>query len=366
MKYLALTGYIPLKSCELIGAKITIQRLVRRMKAEGYAIAYASPERYIMLSAAGKQKLKQIDEKQYEHLQSVLSAAPIGPAGENNVEKTRKIRRNLQQSKILILLDSLGIKCWNYEKPTLSLISPAVIPENRSLYYTSIEIKAMDNYEHKNKISHTRAYGLLLSPGGNFCIYHVGNGKMEWNQYGETKIVVHCETVISKNSGVKGKANLRQAIVYTNSYNSFAKVLEASEKNTFKQKYEFFSFNNVFDNMYYVPIGIEGKAVTSLLIQKNHHKRIIDYLYDKSYVRPKMISVDCDVTRDGDYYLSFLECDICRLKRFKQAMDFNDKRKFHITCFEWQYDALREYLPEECEIETVRTTDVLRAIREDE
>ncbi len=366
LDYMALAGCMPIKGAELVGPKITVQRILRRMKEEGYAIAYKIPERYLMLSAQGKHKLEEVDSQKYNHFQSIINTIPVGTATKDNIEKIRKMRRSLQQAKILILLDSLGVRCWEYEKPELSLVNPAIIPSKKNLYYTSIEIKAIDDYEHKNKISHTRAYGLISSPGGIYCVYHVGNGKMEWNKYGEAKIVNHLEVVLGQNSEKKGKASVRQAIIYVNSYNGLANILNQSESGNKKQQYELFSFDNIYKNLYFIPTNLHGKVVTQLLLMKNHHQLIMRYLYDDSYEIPKNSSVDCDAIKDGEYFFSFLECDVSRLKRFKMAMSFYNKEKFHVTCFEWQYETLKEYLPEECNISVADEIKLLEMMLEDD
>lgn len=363
---IALGGCFPVKAAEILGYKVTIQRIIRRMRDEKYVLYYDVPCRCVTLSSYGVKKLKEISPERYEHYnQSNQSGNSYVFSGlkNDNIDEIRKARRMIYQSEILCMFDSLGVSCWLFDKPELTVQNKnQVITKNDSIYYTSIELKGVDQRKQESKYQHTRCYGLLFCPGGIYMVYNVGAGKIDWNKYGENKMLLHAEDIVTHNYVTTGKYEIKDAILYIKNYSLLAEILSASENKNAKRKYEFLSFDNNFENMYCIPVDIFGKMVTQLLLLPEHHKLILDYVFeDDDYNRNVNEYIDCDAKKNEEYYFSFLECNISRLKNIKLAMSFdpNLSSKYHIFCYQWQVAMLKEYMPQVVNLHIINAQDLL-------
>lgn len=354
---IAMGGCFALRDAEIIGNKITIQRIIRRMKEEKYVLSFSDPYKYVILTQKGQNILREMSPECAAHYED---AEPRKLTSATSASERQKLRRHLQQSEISNLFSSLGIYCWSFDKPALSLENRDKPLDDKDLiYYNSKEIKRIDSGKSSNKVQHTRNYGLLFSPGGIYLIYHVGNGKQEWSQYGENKAVVEIEEIVANNYNSNLRIPINKAIVFVLKYDALPELLLRKETPLSKTKHEFFTIDNIFENMYILPLNIHGQLVMRMMILKDHHERIIDYLFDETYKKTDgNIAIDCDVYREDEYYISFLESNVSRLKRFRQSMQFSESSKFHIYCFAWQAEMLKNYLPSDCNIHLVNEIDV--------
>ena len=347
-------GVFPKRSVDLIADRKMILRIIKRMEKENYVIPYilASTGKYVSLSAKGIKKLEEISPEAYAHFMELTKGNPV--RGAHDLHDEQQIRRKLCQAETLAFMFSLKVPCWLHQKPPLTLKdSDKVLTFADTFYYTSTDLKRIDGGSHMNKVAHTRCYGVLFSPGGIYMVYHVEKGKQQWQNFGESKMVLNVEDIIAHNFNSPQKILVKQAIAFTNKYSALSELLLSAETSHYKEQFEFLTFDNNYENMYCLPTNIHGKSMMFMLKQKGHHKTILKELFDKSFDTGKSFSVDCDAMKDGNYYLSFVEGDIARLKRFKQAMAFYEPKLFHVFCYEWQKDMLSRYFPAEVNLHLV-------------
>ena len=125
------------------------------MRDEKYVLYYDVPCRCVTLSSYGVKKLKEISLERYEHYNQTNQSGNsyvFSGLKNDNIDEMRKARRMIYQSEILCMLDSLGVSCWLFDKPELTVQNKnQVITKNDSIYYTSIELKGVDQRKQESK-----------------------------------------------------------------------------------------------------------------------------------------------------------------------------------------------------------------------
>ena len=100
---IALGGCFPVKAAEILGYKVTIQRIIRRMRDEKYVLYYDVPCRCVTLSSYGVKKLKEISLERYEHYNQTNQSGNsyvFSGLKNDNIDEMRKARRMIYQSEI--------------------------------------------------------------------------------------------------------------------------------------------------------------------------------------------------------------------------------------------------------------------------
>lgn len=346
LKLIALCGEFPYQSLYLLdGNDRIIKRTILNMKKEGYlTIIGKGPMKTIRITKKSFEPLKEIGEEYLQHYLSITDNHHFRGGKDKNSD--RIIWRRHRMAEICCILQDISVKIWSHEKPLLTLESQNnnLIPANDIVFYTSREMKNAD-IEQRYKTEFTRIMGALFSPGGVYAIYNTNKGLMKWNKQGEGKAQVLIEDIVSYNCK-KEYSSLNEAIMFGKEMSTALEILNSNGGKRDSNDFELLSFDNTYNNIYYVTLDDNGIYQLSLLTQKNWYDAIRYSIFPNEFLNNSYLSVDCDAydKKNNKYIMMFLDGNIGKLKRFKEASFDNKNKKFEIVCFDWQEEIVKEYL----------------------
>lgn len=347
LKLIALCGEFPYNSTYLIDLnERIIKRTLLNMKKEGYVTIIGTGKlKTIRITKKAFEPLKEIGEEYLSHYLSITDNHHFR-GGVKNKNADMVVYRRHRLAEIMCMLISINTKIWTHEKPKLVLdkSNPTLISEDDLIFYTSKEMKNAD-IEQRYKTEFTRIMGVLLSPGGIYGIYNVNNGVMKWNRQGEGKAQVLIEDIVSYNCSNQ-YSSLDSAIMFGKEVHTAIDILNSNGGKRDINDFEMLSFDNTYTNIYYLTLDENGLYQLNLIIQKNWYNAIRNSIFPSSFLSTDYLSIDCDAydKKNEKYIIMFLDGNIGRLKRFKEASYDDKNKKFEVVCFDWQEEMLREYL----------------------
>lgn len=376
LKVIALSGEFPFNFLDHINSdrnKIIYQRTIRKLKEEKYVTVSGNGElKTIRMTRKGLETLKQYDEDSenylgyYEHYMFVSNNHHFRAGvykNKDDVGKRQTMRRH-RLAEAMWLMRRIDAEILPNEKPELSLKNPENrIEKDEMAFYTSIEIKNLDK-EQKYKTEFTRILGVLYSPGGIYSIYNTNKGKMKWNNQGEQKAKVLVDDITRTNYLVDSDKSydINNSIIIGKDINLMNEILKSNDGKRDSNGFELLSFNNSYDNIYYITLDNNGYIQLVLITRDNWKERMRLSILPKEAleVNPAYLSIDCDAydKKTETFYLIFHDGNIARLRRFKEAM-YGSEKKFKVYCFEFQEEAVAEYLEGMAEIEVVELDDFI-------
>ena len=346
LRIIAMSGEFPYQSLYLIdGNERLIKRTVLNMKKEGYVtILGKGPMKTIRITKKAFTPLQKMGDGLLEHYLSVTDNHHF--RGGKDKTADRIIWRRHRMAEILCMFDDLGAKIWSSEKPSLTLDpkEKPCISKNDLIFYTSREMKNAD-IEQRYKTEFTRIMGVLFSPGGVYGVYNTNKGLMKWNKQGEGKAQVLIEDIVSINCSNE-YSSLDNAIMFGKDMSVALDILNSNGGKKDINDFELLSFDNTYNNIYYITLDDEGLYQLSLLTQNNWYDAIRYSIFPEEFLNTTYLSVDCDAydKAHNKYIMMFLDGNIGKLKRFKEASFDNKNKKYEVVCFDWQEEMLREYL----------------------
>lgn len=355
LKLIALCGEFPYHSLYMIdGNDRIVKRTLNNMKKEGYITTVGKGQfKTIRLTKKAFKPLSDLGEEYLEHYMFASSGHKFrgGKDGE------RIVWRNHRLAEILVMFRYINAKLWCFEKPELTLKKhKSPFDKDDIVFYNSREMKNAD-VEQRYKTEFTRVMGALFSPGGVYAVYNTNKGLMKWNRQGEGKAQVLIEDIVAANySG--GHEDLKHAIMFGKDIETARAILESNGGPRDANDFEMLSFDNTFENIYFIPLDGHGIYQLKLLIQSNWKDAVNYAIFPEEYLMTDSLSIDCDAY-DGNkkYILSFLDGNIGRLKRFKEA-SYNSKKEYEVVCFDWQKEMVADYMGKNATIKEI-TEDLL-------
>ena len=120
-----------------------------------------------------------------------------------------------------------------------------------------------------------------------------------------------------------------------------------------------------YTNIFFIPMDVFGVRLLRIITVPNWPERIMKGLFKpevRSYGRG---SFTYDAYDNGIYFLSFLDGDLWRLFRFREAI-LSREGNFCVYCFHEQVDFLRQYLGDRIRFATVSIESVERVFKIEE
>lgn len=346
LKMVALSGEFPYHSAHLIGGSNTIiKRTILQMKREGYLnVLGSAAKKTIRLSTKSVNKLDEIlGNGYYEHYMTQSNNNKF--AGLNTKTAEQNLWRRHRLAEIYCLLENLNT-IFIGDKPTLTLRKEdkKKINDEDIFFYSSKEMKGADT-EQRYKIDFTRIMGMLISPGGAYAVYNTNRGLMKWNKQGEGKAQVLMEDLISMNCENKHHDTSR-AIMFGKDMEVALNILLSNGGKRDVNDFELLSFDNTYNHIHYITLNEDGIYQLFLITQKGWHEALLYSILPEEFISRKVLSIDCDAYDEESkkYILAFLDGDIGRLKRFKEACYDGGNKKYEVICFDWQEDMVKKYL----------------------
>ena len=186
-------------------------------------------------------------------------------------------------------------------------------------------------------IRFTRLVGAITYPGGCYAVYNSRGEALKWMGEGECKIKFHLQSIFTPLKSFEYP--LREAaVMFGSDYSVALEILEDMKKNEGLDNGLFKTYQNIF----FVPLNEFGVRLLRILTRWNWKERILSCLFrngGRSYGRG---SFTYDAYTDGVYQLSFLDGDIWRLFRFREAI-LDREGKFQVVCYQEQAEFIRAY-----------------------
>lgn len=351
LQRIALAGEFPFKALDLIGDKIMLQRTIRKLKEQKYITINGNADlKTIRLTKKALAVLEENYKDYYDYYMSITDNHHFraGTYKKNNVGVRQTMRRHRLAEVQCILID-LDVALLPSEKPTLSLRrNEKSIDKDDIVFYSSVEMKNSDK-EQTYKTEFTRILGTLYCPGGIYCLYNTNKGRIKWNNQGEQKAKVLIEDLTQLNYNIPGDeyADINNSVIFGKSVDLFLDILSSNGGKHDANGFELLSFNNTYDNIYYITLDQNGLKQMSFLIEDNWQERLRYSIFPKELAesKPLFSSVDCDAfnKKEDEFILIFIDGNISRLKRFKEAI-YDSNKKFSVVCFPWQQEAVDTYM----------------------
>ncbi|MBR1599434.1 MAG: hypothetical protein IJ661_11080 [Lachnospiraceae bacterium] len=203
-------------------------------------------------------------------------------------------------------------------------------------FYLARDIKRIGGNE-MNKTMFTRLTGALFSYGRCYAVYNSRDSVMKWNGMGEIKTVNNLIEICRYNSNIK---TVDSAILMGESYEAALTTVMESDKS---RRYEF-RFDSIYNHIYFVPLNDYGIRQLKIMLLPDWNERLSDLLFGDAYVRPEERIFEYDAYIDNKYIFSFLDGDIARLIRFKEAAESDESKIYEIVCYPHQLEILRFYM----------------------
>lgn len=370
LQMIALCGEFPWQSLYLLdGNDRIIKRTLKQLKNEEYiTVTGKAYSKTIRITKKAFPVLEKIGEGYLEHYLSVTDNHHF--RGGSTETGKRQIWRRHRIAEIYCCLKQTECKLWPFEKPTLSLRygdkNGKNISQSDIIYYTSKEMKNSD-VEQRYKTEFTRIMGALISPGGVYCMYNTNKGLIKWNSQGEGKAQVLVEDVVNINCVRQDSIKIDSAIMFGRDMTIAQKILESNGGRRDDNDFEMLSFDNTYDNIYFLTLDYNGINQLKLMLQ-NNWKEILKYLiFPEHFLDFQYTSIDCDAydKENKKYIMLFLDGNIGKLKRFKEASYDNKNKKFEVVCFDWQEEMLKTYLPPHVTIKSITFDYFLELLNEE-
>lgn len=342
---LSVTGEFPMRSLKLLGNERVLKALVHKMTApQDYRLPHTQTEERItckLLNVSGKGSSKSIrfskaalpilewihpDAYDY-YMHSFWDHKFPGDAAH--------IERNHRVAESVMMCMAAGIECRPYSLPSLQNMQISLTVPEYSAYYLAKDLKKLGDSE-MSKTVFTRMAGAIFSQSEAYAVYNTRNALMKWNGMGEFKALHNLIEISRMNAGVQ---NIQSAILLGESEEIAFKTLMETEKN---RRLEF-RFDSIYQNIYFVPMNDFGIKLLRLLSIPGWKTKLLDLLFDKETQSGGQGMVEYDAFIDNKYVYSYLDNDIARLIRLREALQ-TDMKSFEILCFPEQGPLLRKYL----------------------
>lgn len=243
--------------------------------------------------------------------------------------------RNHRTAEVIAMCLGAGVEFRPYMIPELQNRKIQRTVSDEPALYCSRDIKRVGG-DDKKKIAYSRLVGVLFARGNCFAVYNMRNAFMKWDGRREFKVAHSLMEITRLNADVDA---VRDAVLFGKTYDIALRMLDDSDET----KRTEFRFDNTYYQTHFIPQTEDGVRQLRLLMLPNWREKLLSVLFDdetRSYNHGRF---EYDAIIDGEYVLSFLDSDIARLARFKQAA--KDKSDLQVLCFPHQVEFLQQYLP---------------------
>lgn len=351
LKALYANSCIPYRSLRLLQGEVKLtQRMVKKMEKEGLLAVCRSEHgngKIIKLKDDWQKTMKEYQE--YLPNEYVDRYKKVREEASKSKESRGREERLLKNAEASLLMHRSGVGTYPDNREGIDKYM-TMLGQGRSQYYSSVEIKNQESYRDKveldkdgrKKVTSSRINGLLVSPGGNYAVYNITNHLIEWEKFGELKIVHHIEKVLAVNVNSKQQPNntsttrLIDCLLVANDMEMFERVL--TNENNKRRSTTLLNIDYAYENMYAIPTDKNGIEMLKLM-QKENWKMKMEYLLLSNCEKDaENFSIVHDGYNEEDgYILLFCTSNLSKLKMFlKRATNARDSEKFCIYCFTYQ------------------------------
>ena len=341
---LSVSGEFPAQSLGILGNAKMIKRTVHRLESIQDFSLYSDDSiiRLKLFLVSGKRdkrtirlfkgSLSVLSEIHPDALSCYLDSFPSRFSGND-----AHVYRNHRVAEALAMCFRAGIEIRPYVLPKLQkkdILS--LIPELTG-YYTARYLKKLDVTE-LNKTIFTRMVGAVFYPGGVYSVYNTRDAVMKWSGMGELKARQDLTEIARMNAGLD---EVNSAILFGRDISVALKTLIESDKT---KKMEL-RFDKIYNNIYFLPMNNDGIELLKILVLPDWNAKLLNILLPPEMRKTGYGFMEYDGFFEGKYIFSFINSNIARLVRLKEALKFQ-KENFEILCLSWQVKFLKGFLDE--------------------
>ena len=328
---LTVVGEYPYRSLSLLGNRRVLTTLVRSMQQPQLVqVPNASPVSCRILSVSGRGAYKTI--RIHRSAFSLLCHLYPG-ALQTYLTVTRQHRfaggpehvgrsHRIAESAAMCMMAGIEIRppflsplCASSEWPSISIPS----------FYLVRFLK--QDFTGLNKTIFTRITGMLLGPTQSYALYNARQSKMKWNGMGEFKALQLLRDVSFANTGRASDS----AVLFGASPDSL--MLSDAQR-----------FDSIYPNIHFVPLDRNGAALLRLLCLPHIQARLQSLLFPPN-IRYHGSQLECDAQIGNQYIFSYLDGNMARLLRFKEAaLFYGANRRYEVLCYPWQQPFVQSYM----------------------
>ena len=361
---LSFVGEFPVCSLHLLGSFRSYRDLIRKLTQEQEFRIPGFEDRFAcrLLTVSGKQKYKTVrfhksglpvlealnpDAYQY-YLESFREHSFSG--NQNHVDRNHRV------AETAVMCLRAGIEARPTEAAYLMSNEVRRLQVQKPYFYLARELKQVNEYE-LNKIRFTRLAGAIVYPGGAYAVYNNRDQMLNWMGEGERKIRNHLQSIFTPMYNFSFP--LREAaVMFGNSYDVALDMMEEL-RNTQKMDNGLFA---TYTNIFFIPMDDFGVRLLRILTLTNWYERLQQGLFKREVRSFGKGSFTYDAYQNGIFFLSFLDGDLWRLFRFREAI-LSREGNFCVYCFHEQVDFLRRYLGDRIRLATVSIESVERVFK---
>lgn len=272
----------------------------------------------------------------------------------------KDVERRLRISEILMMMIEAGVNISPDKKPFMNgLLYPELNKTLLPYFMTSLEVRSvMEINEDKGKGA--RFHGTLVSSGGIYNVYNMGETMMDWvrpSEYAASEFINRYSKRIMPEFCVNKGWYQESAIVLSRRYDYITEFVNGNihKKNGSGSSKNLVNINEYYKHTFYLPLSIEGQVMINMMTLNKWHYYLVGLFYPREnteMVTPQVeMSIACDAIKDGCYSLVFMDGDIGRLKRFA-SIDVKDEDygKYKVICYTFQEPHVKKVLPPGMEV----------------
>ena len=328
---LTVVGEYPYRSLVLLGNRRVLTTLVRSMQqTQLIQVPNASPVSCRILSVSGRGAYKTIRIHRSAFpllchlypgaLQTYLTVTRQHrfAGGPEHVGRNHRIA----ESAAMCMMAGIEIR-----PPLIAPLTAAPTQQcmEASSFYLARFLK--QDLTGLNKTIFTRVTGMLLGPTQSYALYNARQSKMKWNGMGEFKALQILRDV---SYAMTGQAS-DSAVLFGVSPDSL--MLTDTQR-----------FDSIYPNIHFVPLDRNGVVLLRLLCLPHAKERLQSLLFPPE-MRRTDTHIDCDAQTGTRYILSYLDGNIARLLRFKQAaLFYGSQWNYEVLCYPWQQPFVQSYM----------------------
>ena len=162
---------------------------------------------------------------------------------------------------------------------------------------------------------------------------------MKWSGNGESKVRGYLSIALA---GYTEDGELTSAILFGDDYLVALRTLEEAQQ---RRRYDL-RFDNVYRNIYFIPLNEFGIKQLKTIVMRDWYKAHMDILYGEDSGHQFGFFFAHDAVIDGVAQISFLDGDLCKLIRVKDALKTNKDLNYNIVCYPEQLSMVQEYFVE--------------------
>lgn len=340
---LSAAGEFPTRSLHLLGSVRTLEALVHRLEQpqrfraeDGTALGCCK-----MLTVSGKRDRRTI--RLYKNALPLLTA--LHPAaleqylalsgGHRFSGSDAHVQRNHRVAETLAVCLDAGIEFRPYALPALQKKRIAQIVPASPAFYIARSLKRLDCTE-MNKTIFTRLTGALFAYETCWAVYNTRGAVMKWSGMGEFKTAQHLAELARMNAGLP---RADHALLLGENMDIALRTMEESDKSRRME----LRFDRIYPHIHFIPLSRQGIRLLKILTLPYWKEQLLSAVFPPEWRADGPGILEHDAQRDGTFILSYLDGDLARLLRLRQALEHSDI-PCEVVCFPWQTGFVQAYL----------------------